>query len=129
MSKKKILVIDDEESLCRSLKLNLEETEEYEVEYQTEGKKAFQKAFSYKPDLIILDVMLGPEMDGGAVENQLKQDPSTQNTPIIFLTAIATKEDTDDSATMIGGRYIIAKPVSTDELIQHIKIRLAGMAD
>ena len=121
MSKKKILVVDDEESLCRILKLNLEETGNYEVSTETEGTRALSVARVFKPDLIILDVVM-PDIDGGLVWNQLKGDDATKNTPVIFLTAFASKDDSADN--IIGGHYILAKPVLFDKLVQSIEEKL-----
>ncbi len=73
MSKKRILLVDDEESLCRVLKLNLEETGEYEVKTETRGTRALAIARDFKPNLIILDFVM-PDIDGGSLLNQLQAD-------------------------------------------------------
>tara|TARA_B100000745_G_scaffold296335_1_gene241581 strand:+ start:441 stop:818 length:378 start_codon:yes stop_codon:yes gene_type:complete len=124
MSKQKILIVDDEESLVRAIKLNLEDTGKYEVHTETKGSRALRAATEFQPDLIILDVIM-PDRDGADVEKDLKGDERTANIPIIFLTAIATKEDTKDDGTFIGGRFVIAKPVPIDKLIDSIEKRLA----
>lgn len=123
MSKKKILLVDDEESLCRVLKLNLEETGVYEVKTETKGTRALSVARAFKPDLIILDFVM-PDIDGGSLLNQLKGDEATKDTPVIFLTAIASKEDSEDN--VIAGHYILAKPVPFDKLVQSIEEKLAS---
>ena len=64
MSKRKVLLIDDEESLCRTIKLNLEETGGYDVSTLTDGTQAMDQALAIMPDVIILDVMLGANIDG-----------------------------------------------------------------
>ncbi len=123
MSKKKILIVDDEESLSRAMKLNLEDTGVYEVRTENRGSKALGAVHEFHPDLVILDVIM-PDMDGADVEKQFEKDDFAKKIPIIFLTAIATKDDTKDRGTMIGGRFVIAKPISIDTLIESIEERL-----
>ena len=122
MSKKRILLVDDEESLCRVLKLNLEETGEYEVKTETRGTRALAIARDFKPNLIILDFVM-PDIDGGSLLNQLQADNATKNIPVIFLTAIASKDDSDEK--VVAGHYILAKPVAFDTLVQSIKEKIA----
>ena len=64
MSRKRILVIDDEASFTRNLKLNLEETGEYEVREENKGTEGLTAAREFRPDLILLDVIM-PDMAGG----------------------------------------------------------------
>ena len=123
MTKRKILIIDDEESLSRAMKLNLEDTGDYEVRTENRGIKALNAVHEFLPDLVILDVIM-PDMDGADVEKQFEKDEVAKKVPIIFLTAIATKDDTKDRGTMIGGRFVIAKPISIDKLIESIEERL-----
>ena len=123
MDKKKILIVDDEVRLCRILKLNLEETGDYEVQTESKSTNVMSIVFSFRPDLIVLDFVM-PEMDGGDVLKLLEANPRTKNIPIIFLTAVATKEDTRDQGTVIGGHFVIAKPVDMEELIEAIERKL-----
>ena len=116
----KILMIDDEEDFCHFIKLNLESMNKYKVNIATSGKIGINMAKKNKPDLILLDVFM-PEMDGTVVAEHLLEDTSTSDIPIIFLTAVATKRDVNDGGGMIGGRHMIAKPVSTDELVSTIR--------
>lgn len=123
MNKKKILIVDDEVRLCRILKLNLEEAGNYEVKTESRSTNAMAAVFAFHPDLIVLDYVM-PEMDGADVLKQLEANPKTQKIPIIFLTAVATKEDTNEQGTMIGGHFVIAKPVAMEELIEAIERKL-----
>src|SRR5258706_15639749 len=86
MLPKKILVVDDEVTITRLLKLNLEKTGAYVVREENRGAKAYAAAREFKPDLILLDVMM-PDLDGGEVAAQLQADPLMKGIPIIFLTA------------------------------------------
>lgn len=123
MDKKKILVIDDEVSLCRVIKLNLESSDKFQVRTESKGTRGLTTALEFKPDLIILDYIM-PDVDGGDVALQLQKNNMTKDIPVIFLTAIATKEDTQDDGALIGGRFVLAKPVSTEKLIKSIEKRL-----
>ena len=119
MRKKRILLIDDERSFTRMLKLNLEETGAYEVIAKHMGTEGLAAARQFKPDLIFLDVVM-PDMSGGDVASQIEADGSVKNTPIVFLTAAAKKEDEG----MIAGRVFIAKPVTVEEVIDCIERNL-----
>jgi len=119
MKKKRILLIDDEPSFTRMLKLNLEETGAYEVREENRGRFGLAAARQFKPDLILLDVVM-PDMSGGDVAFEIEADRNMKNTPIVFLTAAAKKDDEG----IICGRTIIAKPFDPDQLVACIKDNL-----
>ena len=79
------------------------------------------------PDLILLDIFM-PEMDGPAVAEQLLADKSTKDIPIIFVTAVVTKQDVVAKGELIGGRHVLAKPVTTKEMISSIRTVLQEAA-
>ena len=116
MSKRRILVVDDETSITRLLKLNLEQTGNYEVREENFGARVLEAAREFKPDLVLLDVML-PDMDGGDVAAGLKQDPALRKTPVVFLTAAVKKEELGAPEGKIGGRMYIAKPLNVKGVI------------
>ena len=118
--KKRILVVDDEAALTRIIKLNLERTGNYEVRTENMGSMAIPAAKEFRPDLIFLDVMM-PDMSGDEVAALLEEDPMLSNIPLIFVTAIVTKEETQIMGTNIGGKMFLAKPVKTKELIATIE--------
>jgi CheY-like chemotaxis protein len=120
MSKKKILIIDDEENFTRLVKLNLERTEKYEVKTENKGLQSLVAAKEFKPDLILLDILM-TDMEGGEVAYQLKQNEETRNIPIVFLTAVIRKEEVKSGSSIIGGHPFIAKPVTVEELIDCIE--------
>ena len=117
--KKKILVVDDEASLTRLIKANLERTGKYEVMTENEGGKAMACARQFKPDLIFLDVMM-PDMGGDEIAALIEEDPHLSDTPYVFLTAIVRREETEPTGSMIGGHLFLAKPVKTEQLIATI---------
>jgi CheY-like chemotaxis protein len=115
MNTKRILVVDDEPSVTRNLKLNLESGGGYEVLGENHAARALAAARSFRPDLILLDVMM-PGIDGGDVAARLRADPLLRDTPVIFLTAIVSNDETDGHEMTRGGEMFLAKPVDIDEL-------------
>ena len=124
MTAKRILVVDDEPSVTRNLKLTLESGGGYEVLGENIATNALSTARKFKPDLILLDVMM-PAMDGGDVVARLRDDPLFRDTPVIFLTAIVSNEETDGHEMISGAETFLAKPVDIGELRktmeQHIR--------
>ena len=118
--KKRILVVDDEPGVTRLLKLNLEQTNEYEVRAQIGSSGAIAAAEGFQPDLILLDVLM-PGMDGGELAALLLENPKLKSVPIVFLTALATKTDVHRGAGRIGGLPFLAKPVNVDDVLRCLK--------
>ncbi len=123
MTKRKILVVDDEGSMTRMLKRNLEATNRYDVRAENSGAAAVNAAREFLPDLILLDVMM-PGMDGGDVAAKIKEDKRLSQIPIVFLSAIVKKEETQPTGSNIGGLTFLAKPVKLDDLIACIENHL-----
>ena len=117
--KKKILLIDDEVALTRMMKLKLERTGRFEVYTENSGPKAIAAVQKFQPDLIFLDIMM-PEMSGDDVAQELRKDEQLALIPIVFLTAIVSKKETDQLGSVIGGNRFLAKPVKTEELVEVI---------
>lgn len=114
----KILVVDDEISLQETLDYNLKK-QGYEVETIGDGSEVLDLAREWKPDLIILDVML-PGMDGFEVCRILRQEMAT---PVLMLTA---RDDEIDRVVglEVGADDYLAKPFSMRELIARVKAML-----
>ncbi len=120
MGKKKILIIDDEASFTRIVKLALEETGDYEVRTENKGEKGFGAALEFKPDLILLDVIM-PDISGGEVCYKIISAAGLKDTPIIFLTAIVKEKEVGPGGGTISGYPFLAKPVSKEKLIRAIE--------
>jgi CheY-like chemotaxis protein len=116
---KKILVIDDEENYCRVIKKALESRGGFHVLTATRGREGIVLAKIQKPDLILLDIMM-PAPTGTHVAGALSEDPDTRSIPVIFVTAIVTKDEVGQSDGTFGGQLILAKPVIIDELVKKI---------
>lgn len=118
--KKKILVVDDEASITRMLKLNLEQTNEYEVMVENSPSRAFATARAFRPDLILLDILM-PGKDGGELAGEFQASSSFRDVPVVFLTAAATKEEVKMRQGIVGGLPFLAKPVDLGEVITCLK--------
>lgn len=116
-NKYRILVVDDEQDLCEILKFNLE-TEGYVVETANSAEEAMTMDIS-SFNLLLLDVMMG-EMSGFAMAKKLKENPTTANIPIIFLTARDTENDTVTGFNLGADDYI-SKPFSIREVLVRIR--------
>ena len=123
MSKKKILVVDDEANLTRSISRNLMATGKYVVREENSGVHAYESAPEFQPDMIILDVMM-PGIGGGAVAERIKDDENLKHIPILFLTGILEKEEAGLTGSNVGGHTFLAKPVKPDVLIACIEKKL-----
>ncbi len=123
MARKRILVVDDEASLTRMLRKNLEATGKYEVQEENRGAHAAAAAREFRPDLILLDVMM-PDVDGGSVAAQIESDDTLKQTPIVFLTAIVEKGEVEPAGGIFGGHTFLAKPVAFSDLVVCIENHL-----
>lgn len=118
MSKKKILVVDDEEDLLDLIEYNLRR-EGFDVLKADNGETGIELAKQEVPNLILLDIMM-PNMDGIEVCERIRNDANLMNTPIIFLTARSDEKSEVEGLNMGADDYI-TKPISTTKLISRIK--------
>lgn len=114
----RILIVDDEPDILEILGFNLTKSG-YEVETATDGKEALTKVPVFKPDLILLDIMM-PRMDGVEVCRTLRENPANDKISIVFLTA-RSEDFTQIAALDFGGDDFITKPVKPAVLISRIK--------
>ena len=117
---KRILVVDDEARMTRMLKLSLERTGKFIVRTENKGANAINAARAFKPNLILLDVMM-PDMDGEDVAAKIKEDEELNDIKIVFLTGLLTKDETCNTGKKIGRFMFLAKPVRDDDLINCIE--------
>jgi len=114
----KILIIEDERKIARFLELELMH-EGYEVDTAGDGRTGLEKALTWKPDLLILDLML-PELSGIEVCRRLRHE---SDVPIIMLTA---KDDVSDKVMGLdmGADDYMTKPFAIEELLARIRVGL-----
>ncbi len=117
----KILLVDDDPDIIELLAYNLKK-EGYETASALDGIEAVEVAKTFKPDLILLDVMM-PRQDGIETARQIRQIPEFKDTYILFLTARA-EEYTEVAAFDVGADDYIVKPIKPRALISRIKATL-----
>ena len=112
-----VLVVDDEERIRKLVSLGLKRAG-YEVVQASGGQEALARVAEVKPDLIVSDVMR-PDLDGFSLLSTLREDSSTRDVPLIFLTAKGT---TDDLVTglNLGADDYLAKPFEMSELLARV---------
>lgn len=121
MSRKKIMIVDDEPHIIELVKVCLEDTE-YDVIEAVDGEEALQKIKESQPDLILLDIML-PKMDGYEVCRILKEDPETKSIPVVMLTAKGQEEDRNRGLECGVDAYM-TKPFSPLKLLTEVKDKI-----
>lgn len=124
MNNYRILVVDDEEDLCKILKFNLE-MEGYTVDTANSAEEALKLDIK-QYNLLLLDVMMG-EISGFKMARMLKADKDTAEIPIIFITAKDTENDTITGFNLGADDYI-SKPFSLREVIMRVKAVLRRTA-
>lgn len=117
----KILVVDDEPEITEIVETFLTENG-YQVLTENIPTKAVEKAKAFKPDVILLDIMM-PGVDGYDVCQTLKNDPEFSTVPIIFLTGRDRNDDMGRSFKS-GGDMFIKKPFSCERLLEIVNIVL-----
>ena len=125
MNEYHILVVDDEEDLCEILKFNLE-MEGYFVDTANSAEEALKLDLT-KYNLLLLDVMMG-SISGFKMARMMKENKSTANIPIIFVTAKDTENDTLTGFNLGADDYV-SKPFSLREVIMRVKAVLRRTAN
>ena len=120
---KTVLIADDEPNIVVSLEYLLEQNG-YDVKVARNGEEALSSMAQFRPDLILLDVML-PLKSGFEVCQQIRQVPEWQHTRIFMLTAKG-RESEVSKGLALGADAYITKPFSTKELIAEVRKQLAG---
>lgn len=116
-----ILIVDDSPSSLAVLVSGLERRD-FHVLLATNGEHGLQQAHDAQPDVILLDILM-PGMDGMETCRRLKAQPSTQDIPVIFMTALARVED-KLSGFEAGAVDYLVKPIRIDEAVARIGIHL-----
>lgn len=121
MDKKKILVVDDDADLVKMLKLRIE-SEGFEFASAEDGEDMLKLVKTYKPDLIILDIML-PNIDGYTALREMRKDDEFKDIPVIILTA-KEKKAVGDLFALEKVSGFIEKPFETGDLLKKIRALL-----
>jgi DNA-binding response OmpR family regulator len=125
--KKKIIIIDDDVDLVEAMRLTLEK-EGFEVIDAQEGEKGLEKTRSERPDLIILDVMMGTQDEGFHVAYQIRANRTTADIPIIMLTAVGQETgftfDKDKDEDFLPVDEFLEKPINPGVLVELVRKHL-----
>jgi len=108
---KKALFVDDEVDFLETIEMVFSADKDLEVFTVSDSSLALQKAIAVKPDIIFLDVSM-PKVDGGEVAVTLKENPITNNIPIVFITAVVTQAERG----LHGGQIFLPKPIRSEEI-------------
>lgn len=117
--RKKILIVDDDKNMARSIKRVLTLKEDYELEMAFDGFDAGRKVVMFQPDLVILDIKM-PGLNGYDVAKKIKEMPEISNTKIIAISAFFEQEG-KDKILSLGAEACLDKPFSQEVLLQAIK--------
>jgi len=129
MENARILIVDDDVDLTKALKVTLE-SRKYTVVTAADRAEGMEKAQAQKPDLFILDVMMGTWQDGFEMSRELKKDPRFKNTPILMLTSIAERTGMEFKSTAGDRNWLpvegfMEKPVEPEALLAEVERLLA----
>ncbi len=120
MENMKIMVVDDDPKLSGLVRVILERVGKYEVREENRSFAAVATAREFRPQLVILDIDM-PGKDGGEVARELREDPSFQKLPVIFLSSMVTPQDSGER----GGRHFLSKPVIPAALLKTVRAILS----
>jgi len=115
---KRVLIADDEPNIVTSLEFLMEHAG-YETKVATNGNEALELAASFRPDLMLLDIMF-PLKSGYEVCQQLKSDPATRDIKVVIISAKGRDVEVA-KALELGADAYIAKPFSTRELVAKVR--------
>ncbi len=115
--KSKILIIDDSQS-ARELLMGILQTENYDLDFASNGIEGLEKARISPPDLILLDIIM-PEMDGYEVCRRLRQDPELKEVPVLFLSSLEDRKSRLKGIEA-GADDFLTKPFDVVEMLLRI---------
>ncbi len=124
----RILIADDNQANCELLEAYLA-TMDCETEIAVDGQEAYDKAVSFKPDLILLDVMM-PKLSGFEVCQKIKSDPNLTGIMVLMVTALNELGDIE-RAVDAGTNDFLSKPVNRVEFLKRVEnlLKLKGVTD
>lgn len=120
--KKKILLVEDDEALAAVYRSRLE-LEGFEIMEVNNGEKALSAAVQFKPDLILLDVMM-PKISGFDVLDIIRNTPETANIHVIMLTALSQPKDKEKAESLGVDDYLVKSQVVIGDVVERIKHNL-----
>jgi DNA-binding response OmpR family regulator len=125
-TKKKILLVEDDEALAKVYKSRLD-LEGFETREVNNGEDALSTAMEFKPDLILLDAMM-PKISGFDVLDILRNTPETADTRVIMLTALSQPKDKERAESLGVNDYLVKSQVVIGDVIDRVRFHL-GLLD
>ena len=119
----RILVVDDNHDIVNIVESWLK-ANDYEVYTAYSGEEGLAKSKLLRPDAVILDIMM-PDIDGSSVAAEMKEDPGTNQIPIIFLTGAVRPTELPKN-NIVGGQYFLAKPFKGVDLLKMLRLVIYG---
>lgn len=119
MSKRRVLVVDDDVNLSRLAGMILENSGKYEVMIVNQSARALAVALQFHAEVMLLDVDM-PGLSGGDLAREAAMDSRLRDIPILFLTGLIGREETLDGPIESGGRQFLAKPVDPVQLLASV---------
>ncbi len=121
-TRKKILLVEDDEALASVYQTRLE-AEGFDVRRVQNGEDALASAIAFRPELILLDVMM-PKVSGFDVLDILRNTPETANIHIIMLTALSQDSDIERAKSLGVDEYLVKSQVVIADVVERIKYHL-----
>jgi CheY-like chemotaxis protein len=119
MSKRRVLVVDDDVYLARLAGMILETSGKYEVMIVHDSAKALSAAVQFRPDVMLLDIDM-PGKDGGEIAREAARDARLRDVPILFLTGLVSHSEAGKAPLTSGGMKFLAKPVEPTLLVAEV---------
>ncbi len=119
---KKILLVEDDDALAAVYETRLD-AEGFSVKRVANGEEALATAMAYKPDLILLDVMM-PKVSGFDVLDILRNTPETTNIKVVMLTALSQDSDKERAQSLGVDDYLVKSQVVIADVVERIKHHL-----
>ncbi len=119
---KRILLVEDDDALANVYLMRLQ-AENFDVRRVSNGEEALAAAINYKPDLVLLDVMM-PKVSGFDVLDILRNTPETANLKIIMLTALSQESDKERANSLGVDDYLVKSQVVIADVIDRVKHHL-----
>lgn len=120
--KRKILLVEDDEALAQVYKSRLD-IEGFETRWVANGEEALSVAIEFKPELILLDVMM-PKISGFDVLDILRNTPETAHIRIVMLTALSQPKDKERAESMGVDDYLVKSQVVIGDVVERVKHHL-----
>ena len=122
MDKKKILLVEDDNARASVYRSRLE-LEGFVVEHVQNGELALAKIIEFKPDLVVLDVMM-PKVNGFDVLDIVRNTPETANVHVVMLTALSQPKDKERAQQLGADDYLVKSQVVIGDVVERIKHHL-----